>query len=216
MSTRQRLFAAEKLDLRIEREYAYLVSIAGIALVYSVISPLVVAASMLYFLLKYAVDRYMLCYVYGHKKRLLGRRKNGQHLPMYGAIFGMKSDFVAHRKMMQLVTQMIIIAMMLSAAYLALIFGTKLADDRRFIFHFTASIFMVVVCVIAFLVHVGVTNWVLNRNVYMSEVKNAQPPSKDNISLGYEPPYPYIQMANQELEDKPEKEQLEEERVGTS
>jgi hypothetical protein len=212
MSTRERLFAAEKLDVRIEREYAYLISVAGIALVYSVISPLVVASALLYFLLKYYVDRYMISYVYSHKKRLLCRRKNGKPMPLYGSILGMKSDFVSHRKMMQLLTQMMIIVMLLLAAYLCLIFGTKVVSDSRFAFHFAASLLMGVVCCIALFVHFGVTYFYLNRNTYMSDVKNANPPTTDNLSLGYEPSYPFIHSANEELEDKSKGEKQAEER----
>ncbi|KAL0478927.1 hypothetical protein AKO1_007826 [Acrasis kona] len=209
MTTREHLDLAEGVDVRIEREYAYITSIMGIALVFSVISPLVLAVCLLYLLVKYYVDRYALSYIYGHRKKLMFLNKNGEPVYAYGAMFGMKTDYVAHKKQMQDLCYQQFINLMCFTAYLALLFGTKAVENSDFSFHFAASLFMLALCTIALVVYFLVNVLYVNGALHLSDC-NTTIINPDNVNMSYQPPHSFLSAKNNHLEDKPQKEKMEE------
>src|SRR3989338_2630918 len=71
LTPREKLEAAELYDLRIEREYGFMLSVMGISLAYGLISPLIFGAALLYFIIKHIVDKYVVAYTYGHKRSMV-------------------------------------------------------------------------------------------------------------------------------------------------
>jgi hypothetical protein len=122
MSPRQRLHVAEFSwnALFLDWEYPYLLSVAGIALVFSLFSPIILCAATLYFLLKFYVDRYVICYHFGHRVRQ----------PCVKS-----SNFLALRKTVFQLMRIIIGTTIMFCVYLVFFFATKIAGDNKYIIH---------------------------------------------------------------------------------
>jgi hypothetical protein len=135
----QRLWLAEQTTLYIEWEYAYMHFVVSIVLTFSYFSPVVLPIGLLYFLYKYFVDRTIILDAYSH-------RKNNSVL---GAALGLKSDYLAHQRMVILNVQVMLGNMLVFCAFQAMFYGAKIVGDARFIPHTCITAVCGFICLVA-------------------------------------------------------------------
>lgn len=139
LTPQKKLYIAEFwwIALFTEWEFPYILSIAAISLVYSVFSPIVLPASLLYFILKWYLDRYVICYHYGHRIRQPYQKS---------------SDFLANRKNAHQLVRIVLSIAIIFCIYLCFFFGTKIAGNAFFIIHVIFSALLGTICVIALII----------------------------------------------------------------
>jgi hypothetical protein len=160
ISPQEKLQKTEVSALNIELEYAYHLSIMGIALCLSVFTPLILPAALLYFIGKHLADRYNVSYIYGQRQLVYGvgeQPLNGSTLSKNG-----ENDFRSHYKTMQLITQLVLINLTIFTVYLSIFFGTKISN-KMFIPHFSISLFLCACCVAGLIVLWFLKSFVINR-----------------------------------------------------
>lgn len=121
----QKFKIAEQGTLCIEYEYAFMAFVTGIALTYSIFSPIVLPCALLYFLYKYFTDRTLLIDTYGHRK----------NYSVYGSALGFKSDYLTIQKMATLNAKLMLGNILIFCLFQAMFYGSKIAEDKRFIPH---------------------------------------------------------------------------------
>jgi hypothetical protein len=195
LSPQEKLKQAELYDLRIEREYGFMLSVMGIALAYGLISPLIFGAALLYFILKHFVDKYVVSYTYGHKSDVL----DDEGRALCGAHFGTKSDYISHRNIVHKICSIVLFNVILMMTYLFLLFLSKSNGDSRFVPHMYTMLVLVIICVCGFVVHSLMhRKWRKNADK-LAQMSNLAP-SDLKGQIMYEVPYPYIRSVYNEME----------------
>jgi hypothetical protein len=100
MSNLERLSSVEKIDFHMETEYAYMLVVMVMGLCLGLYMPMMLLVAMIYFVLKFIVDRIVTHYMYSHRKDQRTRKTLYNH--GYGTP---KSDFLSHRKTVQLLVK---------------------------------------------------------------------------------------------------------------
>ncbi|KAL0480856.1 hypothetical protein AKO1_004078 [Acrasis kona] len=191
LSPKEKLELAEMYDLRVEREYGYMLNVMGIAFAYGLLSPVVLCSALLYFILKHFVDKYVVAYTYGHKRFMT----DDEGRPLFGAHFGMKSDYVAHRNIVRTVCALVLFNLLIMSAYMFMVFFGKQHVDSRFEPHMYLSLCMLILCIIACICHQLVYKYKFYERL---KDKADITPSKIRCDVMYEVPYPYIRsLSNQ-------------------
>jgi hypothetical protein len=139
LSPQQRLYAAEFwwIPLFTEWELPYILGASSMALVYSVFSPIILLAALLYFLFKFYLDRYVICYQHGHRIKQPYQKS---------------ADFIALRKNVFVIVRIVLGIALMFSVYLSFFFGTKIAGNAQFIIHVVFSAIFAVLCIIALIV----------------------------------------------------------------
>jgi hypothetical protein len=189
MTDGEKLKAAEMAGLQLELEYAQQISVIGIALCFGLFSPLVLPAALLFFVSKHLIDRYSVACSYGHKQQI-----NDQDL--YGAGFGAKSDFMAHRKNAFMLIELLLVDMLLMTLFLSVFFGSKVESNGWFLIHAVTCTLMLITVALGMLGWYLLRYFSLNRNEVLINRKNTHPPSAEMCELSYTPPQLWMVKQN--------------------
>lgn len=183
----EHLDAAEPPDPNLEMNYANIISLMGIGLVLGVFTPVVLPCCLLFFLGNYYVDRFTISMVYGQRRQVYA--VNGK--PLIGAAaYGIRSDYVTHRKNVQTVVKLVLANMIIFTVFLALFFGSKISVNLRFIAHTIIAAAFAAVCVFAAIFTTVFSRIYLNRNKRLDMKNSYVKPTKENVGNGYAPPPP--------------------------
>ncbi|KAL9650057.1 hypothetical protein ABK040_003175 [Willaertia magna] len=158
LSERTQLKYSEMIDVDIEFELPYMLSVLAITISFSLFSPLILLTGLLYFVTKYLVDRYTFSFIYSHRyfqNKLLGNENNN----LFGSIFGFKSDYLSHRKMIYLMIRLTLASLLLFCIYLCFFFGRKTTFNPLFIIHTTIISIVALVLIFSIVVVHFLPRW---------------------------------------------------------
>jgi hypothetical protein len=125
----RRLDAAESVDLHIETEYAYMLTVMLISICFALSSPMILVAAIGYFLIKFVIDRVTFSVMYAHHS---AQRKR---LSLKDAGYVHQKDFLAHRKLSQLVNKLVLVNLLLYSLYSLISFAPRISIGVLFIPH---------------------------------------------------------------------------------
>jgi hypothetical protein len=143
----RRLDAAESVDLHIETEYAYMLTVMVISLCFALSSPMILVAAIGYFVIKFVIDRVTLSIMYSHHD------SNRKRLSLKDAGYVHQKDFVAHRRLNQLVNKMVLFNLLIYALYSVVSFAPRISISTAFIPHIVILVVMSVIIFIALIMY---------------------------------------------------------------
>ncbi|KAL0487239.1 11 TM domain-containing transmembrane protein [Acrasis kona] len=183
----KRLNIAEPGDLNLEMSYANIVAMMGIGIVLCVLTPVVIPACLLFFVLQYFVERFNTSMIYGQRKQVYAL--NGE--PYVGsAAFGIRNDYTRHRRLVQTVVELVLANMIIFTVFLTLFFAARIALDNRFIAHTIVCAVFGLFCIAGAVLARILPFAFLNTNRRL-DAMNLYKPDQQVVGHGYAPPPPH-------------------------
>ena len=171
MKPKDKLKWAEGDSFSLEYSYAYSILIMAIVFTFSLFSPFILLVTFIYFTLRYYVERFTIGRIYSHRL-LQHHHKKKRHLitsqgyylsdsadqtispavvrHSFGCLFGFKTDYVAHRRSMLLISKLCVVALIMFTVYCMLFFAFKTPESQYFIFHVTIEAILTLFLLIVF------------------------------------------------------------------
>jgi hypothetical protein len=115
------LKACELSEFYFEYEYPYMISVLAMVLCYSVFCPVILFMGLAYMILKHLIDRYVIMYIYGHKK--------------HAARGVLSFDFKAHKKQTDLVSQLMLMNIVIFLMAMTIFYATKVQGSSALLPH---------------------------------------------------------------------------------
>ncbi len=158
LSPREKLDAHRVEEMKLDREYAHLLAVSGVALCLSVTSPLVLPVVLGYLIIKYFVDRF-----------------NAQHAKYHGRFDATRAeqgaDYMTQKKTVQMLAALVMVNVIIFFGFLSFYFGFKTQLSMYYLPHLiisvalaALSILSVVVCTIIVKTRINIDNNVALKN----------------------------------------------------
>eukprot|EP01080_Neovahlkampfia_damariscottae_P006066 gene6066-10074_t len=142
---KQTLDATESAQLYFPLEYSYTLLIICIGLCYSLLSPIIIPAVLLYFILKYSTNRILMYFVFG-------RKLNPQMKDI---------DYTSIFEESWLISKIMFYNLIIFVVFHAVYFGLKMTKDFIYISHFVLEILLALGLVIIYFVLISFRNVIL-------------------------------------------------------
>ncbi|KAL9658270.1 hypothetical protein ABK040_015593 [Willaertia magna] len=123
----EKLKACELTLFYFEYEYPYMLTIVAICIANSLFTPIILCCGLLYLIFKHLVDRYVIMYIYGH-------------LQTNACKDVVTSNFKSHKKLVHLISTLVIFILIIYHGCLALFFGIKISSMPWVIPHMVIQI----------------------------------------------------------------------------
>ncbi|KAL0484465.1 11 TM domain-containing transmembrane protein [Acrasis kona] len=181
VSPREKLSACELSEFYFEYEYPFYLSVMTMVMTYSVTSPVILFSGLWYILFKHLVDRYVIMYIYGHKKRFAANK-------------GVLSfDFKSHQKQVRSINQLVIIMLTIFVASMTIFFSTRVRGTGAALLpHAIAcgllTLFLIGVN-IAYFTSLNFRYWFKQKIYYPLKVRWTKQRGEDDADLGSDMDY---------------------------
>jgi len=138
------LNSVEAYFFNVETEYALSISVLAIVVCFGLYSPFILLVGLLFFILRYYVDRFTIARTYSHRmiqqemiEACDTNKCQDKHLlhNQNGALFEYKSDYIAHRRLLYKVMELVIACLLICNIFLVLFFASKITKSAFFVFH---------------------------------------------------------------------------------
>jgi hypothetical protein len=127
MSPREKLDAHRVNDMKLDREYAHMLAVTGVALCLSVTSPLILPIGLGYLLVKYFVDRFNAQHAQYHGRFVVNRAQEG-------------ADYMSQKKTIQMILALVMVNVIIFFGFLSFYFGFKTMLSPYYIPHMIIAI----------------------------------------------------------------------------
>ncbi|KAL0484205.1 hypothetical protein AKO1_004748 [Acrasis kona] len=175
--------AAAQIDMHMEVEYAYMLSVMAIGMCFSLSSPMILVAAIVYFIFKFIVDKISLGMI--HKKHLDGNSSEKgekaykfKNKTLNEAGISLQRDFLAHRKLTQLLGRLMMINLLMYTVVSALSFIPRVASNSLFAPHLAVLVVLVGIIIVGLSTYEYTVRRKLNTPQTLSKVNTFKPTHK--------------------------------------